>query len=425
MIRNNLIACLLVLSLPITILTSCDNDKDNDESGNTRTITVKNVATLKSFVQSGTFQATGDTQLILPGEEVEIKFNAGKGQALSFATMYGNSKDLFFAPNNPGIQLFDGNGNAIEGDVSAQVKLWDNGTIINSNPENAASDQPTVAEDRNISEINGSDGMYTYPAANEMMKLNLKYDINTSMFTLTIKNNSDRTNVSTPFSPGVWAVSNVLGGNLLNTKPFYEENAKTTASLTALSTTGNNQPFKNMLTDETGIITGISPVLVVLYTGDTNPIFTVNEKDKGNGLKNLAQTGDASILKTSLEKERIVKKVYVLGSSPIAPGSKVDVKFETNRNEKIAIATMFGYSNDWFYANNSQILATATGDITNHVSLYDNGTAKSQYPGAGNAQALFSNKQIAEDIVIKMVDSQTYPDFPVPAVNDIIQITIN
>ena len=407
------------------LFTSCDDDDDDDNNQNVRrTITFENVTTVKDFVQSGTFEGEDNSPLIQPGQQIQIKFNAGKGQALSFATMYGNSKDLFFAPVNPGIMLYDNNGNAITGDVSSQVKLWDNGTIINSNPANPATGQTTGTEDKNVTEIAGSDGTYNYPAASDMMKLTLTYDVSKSEFTLTILNNTNNTTVQTPFSPGVWAVSNILGGELENDAPFYKPAHKTTTELTALSTMGNNQPFYNMLETNTDIITGISPVLIVIYTGDRNPIFQVNEKDGGIGLKNLAQTGDASILKASLEKEKIVRQVYILGTSPVAPGSKVEETFEANSNEKIAFATMFGYSNDWFFANNSSIDALSTGDKTGMVSLYDNGTALSQYPGAGNAQAGFSNRPIIEDQVIKIVDQQTYPDFPVPAVNQMLKVTI-
>src|ERR1700744_687420 len=79
------------------------------------TLTVENVLQSQPLVESGTFQGTGSPALILPGHSVTITFSAAKGEALSFATMYGASNDLFFAPANPGIQVYDTNGNPIEG----------------------------------------------------------------------------------------------------------------------------------------------------------------------------------------------------------------------------------------------------------------------------------------------------------------------
>ncbi|MDO3643601.1 spondin domain-containing protein [Mucilaginibacter sp. L3T2-6] len=110
------------------VLAACK--KDGVVSQQT-TITVENVLKSQPLVESGTFQGTGTPALIRPGESTTITFSAAKGEALSFATMYGASNDLFFAPDNPGIQVYDNNGNPVEGDVSAQIKLWDNGTRVN------------------------------------------------------------------------------------------------------------------------------------------------------------------------------------------------------------------------------------------------------------------------------------------------------
>ena len=133
--------------------------KDNHPGGaapQMETITVENVLNSKPLVESGTFQGTGSPALILPGQSVTISFAAAKGEALSFATMYGWSNDLFFAPANPGIKVYDTNGNPIEGDVSTQIKLWDNGTRINQKPGTTVT-HPGVAETKNITEVVGAE----------------------------------------------------------------------------------------------------------------------------------------------------------------------------------------------------------------------------------------------------------------------------
>ena len=50
---------------------------------------------------------------------------------------------------------------------------------------------------------------------------------------------------------------------------------------------------------------------------------------------------------------------------------------------------MFGFSNDWFYANEVSIDATVKGELSSKTALFDSGTGVDQYPGAGNRQALF------------------------------------
>lgn len=423
MTRKFMLAAIIPAFLTGSVLfTSCSDDDDKDYRK--RTIKFENVTETKDFVQSGIFKREGNDPMIHPGQEVSFSFYAAKGQAFSFATMWGNSKDIFFAPENPGISLFDANGTPIS-NGTAQVKIWDNGTIRNTDPQLVAANQPTVAENNRISEIAGTDNMgFTFPAANQMMDIRFTYEARTSEFTVTIKNISNRTNVPTAFSPGVWAVSNVLDGDLVNEAPFYEKNHTTSTALTALATSGNTEPFSNIIENGTGIITGLSPVLVVLYTGDENPIFKVGEVDRGLGLKNLAQTGDASVLKAALERERNVKSVVILGTSPLAPGASLQKEYDIYPEDKIAFATMFSYSNDWFYSNNSAILPYNTGDKTSQVSLYDNGTAFSQYPGAGNAQSAFNGTPIVENQAIKIVNLETYPDYPVPTVNKIIKVTV-
>lgn len=407
-------------ALVLTGFASCDDDDDNEYVGD-KTITIENVTVEKDFVQSGTFQMQGTGQaVIMPDESVTITFNAGKGQALMFASMYGYSNDVFFAPENPGIKLFDSDGKAIVGDVSSQVKLWDNGTRINQVPGSNVT-HPGAAQTGTVTMIDGRDAQgNTYLSASDLMQLTLAYTEATSQFTLTIKNRSKGTANETPFSPGVWVVSNKPGGDLVNSEPFFTPGKTSTSILTQLAESGNNKPLGDFVSEKTGIVTNLSPVLVIVYSDATNPIFTLGQKDKGQGLKELAQKGDYGKLKESLENLQSVKKVYVLGSATIAPGEKVESKFESAEGYKVAYVTMFASSNDWFYANSEEISSKATGDLTSKTLLYDSGTGVNQYPGAGNAQALFGGTPSAEDKVIEKVGNT----YPVPEVKDIIKISI-
>lgn len=399
------------IALVSTALVSCSNDDEEEMMvpTTTSTISFQNVLEPKDFVESGTFVGMGNEEVnapvVLPGQSISFTFHAGKGQALMFATMYGASKDWFFAPENPGIKLYDDKGVAMTGDVSSQIKLWDNGTKVGMTDEK---------ENADIMMVPGVD-------ASKLMKLELGYTAGSSEFKLTITNTSGGSSMhETPFSPGVWAISNVFGGKLLNEMPFYEAGKKSNAEITAIAQMGDNEPLNKKISANTGIITGISPAVVVVYTGDVNPIYELGKKDAGMGLKNLAQMGDGSVLKASLEKMPNVEKVYIAGSAPIAPNEGAEVQFEATENDHIAYATMFGYSNDWFYANDAVIPATFTGDVTAQTGLFDDGTAVNQYPGAGNAQGLFTGMPEMEDQPIMKVDNI----FPVPATNKVIKVTI-
>lgn len=395
--------------LATTALVSCSNDDEkNMPESMSPVISFENILELKDFVESGTFVGIGNADVnapvILPGQSINFTFHAGKGQTLMFATMYGASKDWFFAPENPGIKLYNDDGTPITGDVSSQIKLWDNGTKVGMTDEK---------EDADITMVPGVD-------ASKLMKLELSYTASSSEFKLIVTNTSGGSMNETPFSPGVWAVSNIFNGKLLNDMPFYTAGAKSNPEITAIAQMGDNSLLSKNISDHTGIITAISPVMVVIYTGDVNPIYETGKKDAGMGLTQLAQTGDASMLKAALEKMPNVKEVYIAGSAPVAPGEKVEVQFKATENEHIAYATMFGYSNDWFYANDTSIPASFKGDITGNTALFDDGTAVDQYPGAGNAQGIFTGKPEKEDKEIMKVDKT----FPVPELNKVLKVII-
>lgn len=386
-------------------LSSCD-DRDNmmENLSQQRTITFENVVVPKDFVQSGRFQGAG-TPIIAPGQSVTIKFSAGKAQSLMFATMYGASKDWFFVSKQPGIKLFDNNGNAITGDVSSEVLLWDNGTKNNATGQ---------AENNPIAQVPGVN-------ASQLMKLDLAFDDASSEFTLTITNTSGGTANETPFSPGVWAVSNYNGSQLLNPAPFFTPNALSNPEITDIAQMGNTDKMVTKLNANTGIMTGLSPALVVVYRGEKNPIYELGQLDAGKGLKEISQFGDVSKLQNSLQSLPNVKGVYVAGNAPVSPGQKISTSFEANSEDKIAYVTMFGFSNDWFFANEEVINTNTIGDISTKTSLFDSGTGVNQYPGAGNHQALFGGMPQPENIVISKVGNE----YPVPPVQNVIKVTIN
>jgi hypothetical protein len=419
-----------LVSIPL-LLTACSKDHTSMPATSDNTVTIENVLESKPLVESGTFQEPG--VLINPGSSSSFTFSAAKGQAVTFATMYGWSNDLFFAPENPGIKLYDEDGNPIEGDVSSQVKLWDNGTRINQQP-GAGVSHPGTAETsvKNIMEVPGMDAQNNkYLPASSLMQVTLKYNGN-STFTLTIKNISGGTSNETPFSPGVWAVSYIVGGDLLDPNPIYTVGKPSANGLTDIAEMGNNKNLSDYLGEMTGIFTPLSPVLVVIYNGIENPIYKVGQNDEGHGLTDLAQKGDASGLADYLKTVKGVKSVYVLPAAnstvllPVIdeqPGSSVSQQISVSKGDKIAIATMYGFSNDWFFATKGEIDATPKADISSQVGLFDDGTAVNQFPGAGLTQVNLAGTPQTESNPIEEVPNPnaftTLPD-----IADIIKLTI-
>ncbi|MFC7526863.1 spondin domain-containing protein [Parapedobacter sp. GCM10030251] len=431
--RNKQLVGVSMIAL-LALLTSCRKGGE-DMTGTKTTITVENVLDSRPLVQSGTFQNSGEVPVILPGEAVSLAFSAAKGQAVSFAAMYGWSNDLFFAPANPGIALYSEDGMPMEGDVSSAIKLWDNGTRINQAPGESVT-HPGMAESapKPVMEVSGTDEQgNSYAQASTMLKATLKYDGN-SMFTLTITNISGNTANATPFSPGVWAISYIAGGDLLSPNPLYETDKPTANGLTELAEMGDNSVLGSHLAEQTGIFTPLSPILVVVYRGSENPLYKTGEKDRGKGLKALAQTGDASMLAAYLKTVDGVREVYVLPAENTTvllpkigdqPGSRVSQQLQVAKGDRLAIATMYGFSNDWFFASKDNgVDAMQKGDVSASIGLFDNGTAANQFPGAGITQVNLAGTPLEESKAIEPVPNPN-AFTTLPGISDMLNVTLH
>ena len=423
----------MITAASVVLFSSCKKD-DAPVVLQSNTVTIENVLDSKLIVESGTFQGTGTPPLILPGQSASITFSASKNQSVTFATMYGWSNDLFFAPANPGIKLYNADGTPVTGDVSAQIKLWDNGTRVNQAP-GASVTHPGTAEttQKAIKEVSGTDDYANaYPAASAMMKVSLAYNGNSS-FTLTIMNNSANTIRSTPFSPGVWAISYVAGGNPLLPAPIYTAGQNTANGLTNIAEAGDITALNTYISSNTGIFTPLSPVLVVVYNGSANPFYQTGENDRGQGLKALAQQGNADTLAAYLKTKAGVRSVYVLKDAVNnvllpkingAAGGKVSQLLSVAAGDKIAVATMYGFSNDWFFATTgSDIAATQKGDVSSLIGLFDDGTAINQYPGAGLTQFNLAGTPLVESKPIAPVPNANGFN-TLPAFTSIIKVSL-
>jgi hypothetical protein len=97
----------------------------------------KSLANQPGVISTGEFKtAVGALKPggIRPGQVFEFTVNATPGQQLSFATMFGQSNDWFYAPDENGIALFDAKDQPIRGDVTAQIQLWNDGSEVDEEP---------------------------------------------------------------------------------------------------------------------------------------------------------------------------------------------------------------------------------------------------------------------------------------------------
>jgi hypothetical protein len=115
-----------------------------------------------------------------PGDSYTFTVTAYDGQALSFATMYVQSNDLFFSPDRYGLPLFDMAAPAM-GNVTESVLLYDAGTEVNERPGTGPNQAPrqsgpnTGATENNPVKVIGEtmDG-FTYPNADAVVRVTVE-----------------------------------------------------------------------------------------------------------------------------------------------------------------------------------------------------------------------------------------------------------
>jgi hypothetical protein len=112
-----------------------------------------------------------------PGGTFEFSFTAKPGMHLSFTTMFGQSNDLFYAPDKGGIALFDDKGASVTGDVTSRIKLWDAGTEVNQEPGVGTDQAPRQkAANTGTSEnkpVGPPKDKFYYPATNAVMRVSI------------------------------------------------------------------------------------------------------------------------------------------------------------------------------------------------------------------------------------------------------------
>ena len=403
---------LLSIALLLTFIISCNDDDDNLIS-KSFTVTIKNVFEVKDYFNSGTISESG----IAPGTSTSFSFNAGKGHYLQFGTMLVKSNDLFYAPSDTGIALYDSNGNATTGNITSQIKLWDAGTEVNetpgmgtNQPMNQSGPNTGTDENGNVHIVN--DG-FTYPSIEDVISVMITHDGGT-FFTVTINNISDTSTLDTPLAPGTWVVHSE------NQKPMFTEGDTASLALEKLAEDGDNATMDTNLSSKSGFVSPFAPGAYSI--GTINEIFTtINTAN--TALENLAEDGNPSGFMNVFNTPK--------GSSSagaLFPNSSYSFTFTANEGDSLSFGLMLVQSNDWFFGIDNITLfpngIALSGDITNMVKLYDAGTEVDEFAGAGNSQPVRQTGANIGDSENGNVIEESNLSANVPTISTMIKVSI-
>ncbi|MGQ8337506.1 spondin domain-containing protein [Sunxiuqinia sp. A32] len=106
-------------------------------------------------------------------------------------------------------------------------------------------------------------------------------------------------------------------------------------------------------------------------------------------------------------------------AGPAFPGHSFTFSFHAGANHMLSFATMYGLSNDGFYAPDGGGISLysggspVTGDITSQITLWDAGTQANQMPGPGNTH----DGADTDDNVMTMMDVADGYDYGSVATN--------
>jgi hypothetical protein len=139
--------------------------------------------------------------------------------------------------------------------------------------------------------------------------------------------------------------------------------------------------------------TPLSPGPYLIHSGGM-PFFTSGQKDRGMGLEHIAEDANPTDLIAATPGAMLFNTpVGDTTPGPATPGKKFQFSFRAWPGDHLSFVTMFGQSNDAFYAPSDSGIALfngdmpVMGDVTSQVTLWDAGTEMNQEPGKGADQA--------------------------------------
>ena len=427
-------------------------------------VTIENVGSPAPVTKSGAFTPADvvnpsdpNAPPLQPGEAFEFSFTAGPnevpgtGMVMSFATMFIQSNDLYYAFEPGGVPLYDDNGTPdnerddtpigmdAPADLTSEVGLYDAGTEEDQEPGNGSNQAPRQSSldqgpdgEGTVVEVTDSDGDgrlendgFEYPAVADGVELTVRSqedaETGSIRFTVRIENVSDETNTTVNgapllISPGSFAAHfdqvPTPSGPEDVTYPGHAPGNPASGGIEAIAEDGrpagavsgdDSTPAGNhveTLEGLTGVTVPLSPGAYATHT-DAVQAFATGESASA-GIEGVAEDGMPGALGSELEASENddIRDAGVFNTpdgageaGPLAPGNSYSFEVDAQPGERLSFATMYIQSNDLFYGVQPEGLplfsndAPLNGAVTEQVVLYDAGTEGDEEPGTGLNQA--------------------------------------
>jgi len=441
------------IAFPLVVLAlmpwigGCNDDPMAPQSQEvTFEVRYENVSQVYDFTSSGAFSTPSGSDTpgpLTPGHSFQFTFNAGPGSRVFFASMFGQSNDLFYAPDGEGISVYDASAMPLSGDITDQVYLWDAGTEVNQEPGVGPDQAPRQggadegAPDSDSRVRLAVDAFGNLPAVMDAIRVTLTHMGGTE-FRIRIENvaGPNALPVSTggyatvAVSPGVWTVGSGIDALFTEGQPDRGQ------GLERIAEDGNPADLAAAVASRTGLTTPLAPGVYAVHT-TPSVLFAGGMPDRGEGLEGLAEDADPSALSTAVAAKAGVAESGIFNTpegasdpGPAFPGDAFVFTFTAVPGDRLSFASMFGQSNDLFYAPAEAGVALfdalgdpIAGDVTGMFFLWDAGTEVNEFPGVGPNQApRQSGPNTGDDEngeVRQVNDGYSYP-----AVDQVIRVTL-
>ena len=435
-------AGLLAISLAFLVLIQgCDQideflNPGQPASEATFHVRIENISEAFPYTSSGVFNTpvgSAGPGPAGPGATYEFSFDAAPGSNLSFATMFVQSNDLFYAPGDTGMPLFDAAGNPVSGDVTSEIGLWDAGTEVNEEPGVGPNQAPRQAGPNTGADEGGpvqlvADG-FIYPDVADAIQVTVTSTSDTG-FTVAIQNIAADDSVI--LAPGVWVV------HTPDMMPLFASGQPDMGmGLEHIAEDGNPADLGGMLASKTGVVGVLAPGIWAVHSAAIQ-LFQDGQPDAGLGLEALAEDGNPANVAAAVAGASAVMSAGVFSvpdgatdPGPVTPGGAYEFTLDAAEGYYLSFATMFVQSNDLFYAPDPMGIALfdasgvpISGDITMYVHLWDAGTEVNEAPAVGPNQAprqTGPDTGADENGVVQIVND----GYAYPPTDHVIRVTID